>query len=251
MHKFNLIENAKDSLNHAIEHLGPVKDNTTGDWKRVITDLSHVVELLFKERLRRIHPVFIFNNIDKYPLRSAFTVGAEKAFVRLQKIDGLNFSDSDKQAVKATREKRNEIEHFEFSLEDQEAKVIVGQTLSFILRFAEEHLELEWNRLCFKNNNWRVLYEYKEFYESLKKNAQEKIETYGNETIECPFCLNDSFDIDEEKCLICGHIEDVLICSNEWCKEPFFQPEEYEQTATICLSCEDKAECAEVNKDWY
>lgn len=172
MHKFNLVENAKDSLSHAIEHLGPVNSNTTGDWKRVIVDLSHAVELLFKERLRRIHPAFVLSDVDKYPSNTAFTVGAEKSFVRLQKIDGLNFSESDKQAVKAVREKRNEIEHFEFSLENHEAKVLVGKVLSFILKFAEQHIELEWKSLCFKGGKWWVLYEYKEFYESLRKTVR-------------------------------------------------------------------------------
>ena len=27
MHKFNLIENASDSLEHAIQHMGPVRSN--------------------------------------------------------------------------------------------------------------------------------------------------------------------------------------------------------------------------------
>jgi hypothetical protein len=47
MHKFNLIENANDSLEHALEHMGPVRDNDVGDWKRIIVDFAHVVELLF------------------------------------------------------------------------------------------------------------------------------------------------------------------------------------------------------------
>lgn len=53
MHKFNLIENANDShLEHpAIKHMGPIDQNSIGDWKRIIVDFSHVVELLFKEKL--------------------------------------------------------------------------------------------------------------------------------------------------------------------------------------------------------
>jgi len=239
MHNFNLVENAKDSLSHAIEHLGPVNRNTTGDWKRVIVDLAHVVELLFKERLRRVHPAFVFNDIDKYPSNDAFTVGAEKAFVRLQKIDSLKFSESDKKAVKAAREKRNEIEHFEFSLENHEAKVLVGQVLSFILRFAEEQLELEWNSLCFKGGKWWVLYEYKEFYESLKKTVQEKIKSKEIPVIECSSCHNESFDIDEEECLICGHKEEVLDC--KWCGGPYiYSACEYNEEAELCPSCEWK-----------
>jgi hypothetical protein len=44
MHKFNLIENAQDSLKHALEHMGPVQTNGTGDWKRIIVDCAHVIE---------------------------------------------------------------------------------------------------------------------------------------------------------------------------------------------------------------
>lgn len=86
MHNFNLVENVRDSLTHAIEHLGPVNRNKTGDWKRSIVGLAHVIELLLKERLRRIHPAFVFSNIDKYPSNNAHTIGAELVFMRLHKI---------------------------------------------------------------------------------------------------------------------------------------------------------------------
>ena len=239
MHKFNLVDNAKDSLTHAIEHLGPVNKNSTGDWKRIIVDLAHVVELLVKERLRRIHPAFVFNNIDKYPSNEAFTVGADLAFVRLQKIGNINFSDADIKAVKSAREKRNEIEHFEFSIENLEAKVLVGQVLSFILKFAEEELELEWNSLCFKGGKWWILYEYKEFYEVLRKSTQEKISKNKIPVIECSSCHNDSFDLDKEKCLICGHKEEVLEC--KWCGSPYIYSScEYGEEAELCPSCEKK-----------
>jgi hypothetical protein len=237
MHKFNLVENAKDSLSHAIEHLGPVNKNSTGDWKRVIVDLAHVVELLFKERLRRVHPAFVFNDIDKYPSTTAFTVGAEKAFSRLQKVDNLKFSESDKKAIKSAREKRNEIEHFEFTLENYEAKVLVGQILSFVLRFAEEQLELEWNSLCFKGKKWWIFYEYKEFYESVRKSAQEKIESSEIPVIECSSCHNETFDIDEEACLICGHKEEVLTCKG--CEAPYmYSACVYPEEAELCPDCE-------------
>ena len=92
MHKFSLTENANDSLEHALQHMGPVNANNAGDWKRIIVDLAHVVELLFKETLRRAHPAFVFENIDKYPSSEAFTVGAEKALKRIQTICNIQFS---------------------------------------------------------------------------------------------------------------------------------------------------------------
>ena len=250
MHKFNLVENAKDSLNHAIEHLGPVNKNTTGDWKRIIVDLAHVVELLVKERLKRVHPAFVFQNIDKYPSNKAFTVGAELAFQRLQKIGNVQFTESDSNAVKAAREKRNEIEHFEFVIDNHEAKVLVGQVLSFILKFAEDELDLEWSSLYFKGGKWWILYEYKEFYNSLQSSVQQKIDDNEIPVIECTSCHNESFNLDTEECLICGHTEEVLDC--KWCNSPYiFSSCEYGEEAELCPDCERKDGYAAANFEKY
>ena len=124
-------------------------------------------------------------------------------------------------------------------MENHEAKVLVGQVLSFILRFAEEQLELEWNALCFKGGKWWVLYEYKEFYESIKSTVQVKIDSNEIPTIECSSCHNDSFDIDKEECLVCGHKEGVLDC--KWCQAPYvFSACEYDEEAELCPGCEYK-----------
>ena len=249
MHKFNLVENAQDSLSHAIEHIRPVNKNSTGDWKRIIVDLAHVIELLVKEKLRRVHPAFVFNNIDKYPSSDAYTVGAELAFVRLQKIGNVKFSESDIKAVKSAREKRNEIEHFEFSIENSEAKVLVGQALSFILRFAEKELELEWNSLCFEGGKWWVLYEYKEFYESLQVSVNERLAGGEFALIECTSCHNETFDLDEECCHLCGHKEDVLECVV--CKDDYlYSAVEYEE-AGLCKKCEWEDGYASANHEKY
>lgn len=105
MHNFSLIENANDSLEHALQHMGPVNNNNAGDWKRIIVDLAHVVELLFKETLRRAHPAFVFENIDKYPSSDAFTVGAEKALKRIQTICNIRFSKDEISAIDTARKK--------------------------------------------------------------------------------------------------------------------------------------------------
>ena len=96
MHKLTLIENARDSLEHAIDHMvGQARWTTTGDYKRIILDLSHASELLFKERLKRIHPSLIFTNVDKYPSPDAHTVSSELALSRLQKIGEVSFFRKD------------------------------------------------------------------------------------------------------------------------------------------------------------
>jgi len=250
MHKFNLIENANDSLEHAIEHMGPVKKNDMGDWKRIIVDIAHVVELLFKEKLRQTHPAFVFDNIDKYQSNDVFTVGAEKALKRLQKICNIQFSKEEINAINTAREKRNEIEHFEFSISEHEAKAVVGQMLSFIFRFADEHLNLNWKAVHLKDVKWVVLRQYTEFYDDLISKAQEKIDAGDIHVIKCTSCHNETFDVGREKCLVCGHEEAVLECKR--CNESYIYSScDYDENAQLCPSCEWKDGYASANFEKY
>jgi len=130
--KFDLIENARDSLRHAVDHLTGAGKPGPGDLKRAIRDIAQVVELLLKERLRRIHQAFVWENVDKYPLSDSPTVSAEKAVTRLQHLGGIILPEKSRKTIVAARTLRNAIEHFEFSLDLQEARGIVGRLLSFI-----------------------------------------------------------------------------------------------------------------------
>jgi len=250
MLKFNLIENANDSLEHALKHMGPVRGNGVGDWKRIIVDLAHVLELLFKEVLRRTHPVLIYDDIDKYPSPKAFTVGAEKALKRLSAICNIQFSKDDLNAINTARNKRNEIEHFEFEMTEHEAKVIVGQVLSFIFKFTDEHLKLEWRTAHLKDGNWWIFRQYSSFYEDVLKHAQHKIASENIPTIQCTSCHNDTFDIDSESCLVCGHEEKVLDC--RWCKDAYiFSACNYGEEAELCPGCERKDIYASAHHEKY
>ncbi len=103
MNKFNLNENANDSLEHALRHMGTIEENGLGNWKRIIVDLAHVVELLFKEKLRQIHPAFVFTHIDKYPSHGQHTVSSGLACKRLQRIGSINFTKEDLNAIQTAR----------------------------------------------------------------------------------------------------------------------------------------------------
>ena len=250
MYKFNLIENANDSLEHAIKHMGPIDQNVVGDWKRIIVDFAHVLELLFKEKLRQIHPAFVFDNVDNYPKNKEFTVGAKKAFERLQSIGGIKFSKQEARAIKTAREKRNEIEHFEFSISENAAKVLTGQVLSFIFSFSEEHLQLDWKSIHLKEKHWWILSQYTEFYSDVLRKAQDKITEEELYTIECTSCHNDTFSVDYEKCMVCSHEEEVLDC--KWCKEPYiFSSCEFGEAAELCPSCEYKDGYTAANFEKY
>ncbi len=248
MLKFNLIENAQDSLEHAIAHLTERKNPDTGDFKRVILDLSHVTELLLKERLRMIHPSFVLSNIDKYPSHRSHTVTVERARQRLEKIGSIHFSDNDNSALKTTRQKRNEIEHFEFSIDTDEAKIVIGNVLVFIFRFSIDELSLDWAERRLDDPRWLMLNEYAEFYTAQLNHIHEQIDG-ALPPFDCPNCHNDVFDIEAGICLLCGYREEVLNCSH--CNSTYLASyTEYEESE-LCQKCECEDGYAAANSKKY
>jgi len=108
--------------------------------KQAVMAVAHGVELLLKERLRKVHPVLIWENVDKFPSLSARTVTVDIALCRLSKIGGLEFLEGDVDLIKALRDTRNAIEHYAWSTTKNEADRIVGQALGFALHFAKDEL---------------------------------------------------------------------------------------------------------------
>jgi hypothetical protein len=250
MNKFNLIENANDSLEHALRHMGSIENDGLGNWKRIIVDLAHVVELLFKEKLRQIHPAFVFTNIDKYPSITAHTVSCDLACKRLETIGKIDFSKDALKAIKTAREKRNQIEHFEFSISEREANVLIGQVLLFIFDFSDKKLNLGWESLHLQEKKHPEFKKYTEFYNEYLKEAEVQIEEDEICVIECSSCHNVSFDVDKETCLVCSHHEDVLDCN--WCSSPYiFSSCEYDESAELCPDCESKDGYASANCEKY
>lgn len=249
MHKFSLSENALDSLEHAIMHLNKPKELNKGDYKRVILDLSHVAELLFKERLRMVHPAFVLSNIDKYPSTSAHTVSAAVALQRLEKIGNVDFKKEDRAALKTIRDKRNEIEHYEFSISEKEARVVIGNVLVFIFRFATDEVGLNWADRRINDPSWSRLNEFAEFYEAQLAYITETLWDSEIPTQDCPICRNDTFDLESEVCVLCGHREEVLEC--KWCKADYLYSDiEYEE-AGLCPKCEWEDGYASANFEKY
>ena len=62
-------------------------------------------------------------------------------------------------------------------------------------------------------------------------------------------CYNETFDLDSEVCLMCGHREEVLKC--KLCKEDYLDSTvEYEE-ADLCSNCEYEDGFASANFEKY
>jgi len=209
--KFTLIDNARDSLNHAVDHLTKEK-LLLGDLKCALRDVSHVVELLIKERLYRVHPAFVWQNVDKYPRDEENTVGVQQAVERLSKIAGLILKSDEIMVINRCKKIRNEIEHYEFILDEKEVKVIIGKVLSFIISFSIKHLSVDFENEFKSDDRWKTLLDLYEFWEAHSKSVRDDLESKNIPYCECPSCYADTFNLAIDQCALCGHIEQEVEC---------------------------------------
>lgn len=259
--KFDLINNAKDSLHHAIEHLTDPDGIRGRDLKIAIRDIAHVIELLLKEKLRRIHPAFIYQDIDKYQLPEASTITTDKAIERIFKFAGIVLGDDSKKTITSCRKIRNAIEHYEFELNPKEAKGIIGRMLSFIFDFSKRYLELDLEGEFRKDDTWKALVEIYEFWEAHVATIEKRLSEEGNPAEECPSCGATTFDLSESKCLLCEHREEQIECDG--CHNMVWESDTqtfegiegdedsgaYHYSVTLCNSCYEADAMADMAAD--
>ena len=164
-------------------------------------------------------------------------------------MTGETFALGDTSALKSIKSIRNEIEHYEFSLNEQEARVIIGNVLSFIFRFSCDELGLDWANEQIRNPKWARLIEFSEFYLAQLSRINEMLEDAEIEIIDCPVCFNDTFDVESEICLLCGHEEEILAC-NRCGKHYLYSTVELEE-ANLCRRCEYENGYAAANCEKY
>ncbi len=209
--QFDLLTNARDSLRHAVELLA-WKDigSDHARLKHAITNAAHSIELLLKERLRRVNPAFVWENVDKYPSLEARTVTIDTAISRLKNIGDVALTDNDKTILRSLRTTRNAIEHYEWITTENEAKVIVGNALSFAFSFSMEQLGTDFAADFKKDDTWQMLID--DLYEFVHAHGA-RMETKLREKGECPCCCDSCGELTVPmrggSCQLCGHWQDV------------------------------------------
>lgn len=207
--EFTLIQNALDSIERGVELLAWKEVANEGSrLKQAIQLIAHAIELLLKERLRRIHPSLIWEDVDKYPRLDARTVGVDKAIHRLENIGGISISETDSKIIKSLRDTRNAIEHFGWKTDRQEANVIIGQGLSFAIQFANSELGTDIAYLFKGDDTWeQLLQQHSQFALAHAKRIEELAMREGKLVQECSFCNAFAQDILTGACSLCGHWE--------------------------------------------
>lgn len=209
--EFDLLNNARDSIRQAVELLA-LKDigSDHARLKHAITASAHCIELLLKERLRRINPAFVWENVDKYPSLEARTVTVDTAIGRLKFIGNVGFSANDERNLKSLRTTRNAIEHYEWRASEKEAKVIVGNALSFAFAFAHDELKIDLAGDFKTDDTWKMLLE--ELYEFARSHGA-RLETRLRTRGEYPQCCDECGELTVPtrggSCELCGHWQSI------------------------------------------
>lgn len=258
LQKFDLIANAKDSLAHIVSHLASPATETPNPWKIAIREASHVLELFLKEKLQRLHPCLILEDIDKYPSKDPRTIGFQQATHRLQKIAGVKLADEDLTTIEAARKLRNDIEHYEFHLDEKAARANIGRLLSFIFTFTRDHLALDLEADYKKDGHWKNLLDMTEFWKVHKTAVEKRQADDEADTLECSACYAETFDRDTECCGLCGHHEQPIECG--LCFDSVYEAETQEITVdadgpkALCGKCVERIRGEqeyEANRDYY
>ena len=209
--EFDLLNNAKDSLRQAVELLAH-KDigSDHARLKHAITASAHCIELLLKERLRRVNRAFVWENVDKYPSLEARMVTVATAISRLKSIGNVAFSVDDERSLKSLRTTRNAIEHYEWRASEKEAKVIVGNALSFAFVFAQVELGVDLASDFKTDDTWRMLLdELYEFTRAHGARLEQKLCTEGEHPTYCDECGELTVPLLGGSCELCGHWQSI------------------------------------------
>lgn len=213
--EFDLLANAADSISQAIELLAwQDESNDARRLKQAVMAVAHGVELLLKERLREVHPVLIWENVDKFPSLSARTVTVDVVLSRLCKIGGLVFLENDVDLIKSLRDTRNAIEHYAWSTTKKEADRIVGQALGFALHFAKDELGYDFFGYdTRKDDTFDLLLESNpEFAKSFRERYENRAKAAGESNFLCDCCHALAVNPSMGACKLCGHWNDVADC---------------------------------------
>ena len=209
--EFDLLNNAKDSLRQAVELLA-FKDigSNHARLKHAITASAHCIELLLKERLRRVNPAFVWENVDKYPSLEARTVTVDTAISRLKSIGNVAFSVDDERRLKSLRTTRNAIEHYEWRASEKEAKVILGNALSIAFEFAQVELGVDLAGDFKAHDTWRMLLdELYEFAGAHGARLERRLRAAGDHPTCCDQCGELTVPMRGGSCELCGHWQSI------------------------------------------
>jgi len=211
--KFELLDNALDFILTAIEH---AEQDNVRSLKYSLLHFVSGVELILKERLRKEHWTLLFSNVDKATQESMKSgdfksIDFNEAMIRVKNICSFNFGRWDN-ILRSLRDKRNKLEHFQFSGTKEEVISNLVQGWSFVLDFIHDQLSdgLTEEEKSYVGQIRTRMVENEEFIKNRLKEIlpiiEQKIKSFVP-VINCPQCFQKTLIIEENNpsCIFCRY----------------------------------------------
>lgn len=211
--QLSLLDNSHAFLSESVNKALAAQQDVR-QWQFAITSVVQSFELSLKACLHRIHPAFIYENIDN----RKNTVSLRQAVERLENLANVHLSKREASSVKAAVELRNQITHFEYELRSEYAAAKFFETFASVVYFQGRHLNTEIEDIVDRKLLDELLAIEKSRTE-LAHRARRRIkeENIDGEFVwECPNCLNDTFVAQDEidTCYTCRFSELVVLCEH-------------------------------------
>lgn len=217
-HELNLFENAIDSLNEALRQYSQASYKKPRTYKFSILLFAQSIELLFKYYVYKKNPLLIYKIPSNKNLKSKneSTINVHDA-IHILINSGEEVDHQLLKHISFIREIRNDIEHYKFSLEISQIRIVIGKVLILIdkihKKFLNQDIKNEIDRE-FQNLYIELLADHHEKIVHSQRRVHE-LENITNIT-SCPFCHNTDtayFIGDQFKCLFCEKTSFLTSCS--------------------------------------
>lgn len=144
--EYDLIRNALHSLNEAFTYYNnDITDTCNVDkLKFCIIHTNHCAELLLKEVLVRIHPAFIYKDIDNYREKDKepYTIGYSEVIDRVKNIANIDFQHYENYLRELGKE-RNNIQHYKCNIDAKYYKNIILSSFSAVEFIIHDILDID------------------------------------------------------------------------------------------------------------
>jgi hypothetical protein len=205
--RFDLVHNALDSLVHAVTHLTANENKPSpGDLKVAVLGVTHAVELLVKERLRRVDPSSLFEDTPAGSSRPRLTVSPGAAVHQLGQLGDVWLSPETAQDIRRSFGLRNRIQHYEFDMSPAQTTAVLGRLVAFLIDFSKRHLELDLEAEL-PPLDWVWLQGNTDFWvrHADLAAARLKEEVGAEDVIDCPMCCWDTYSLSRRECVLCSY----------------------------------------------
>lgn len=149
MIKFSLYENAIDSIDHGIEHLKrAVEKDSKRDYKQAILLISHGTEVLLKELLCQINPIYVFDKNSLFDkcndymnpkldeLYNCKSIEINKLCSEVLRLYSTQFDKNSIRIFEKLTRERNKLQHFCVEIDKSEIQSLILGLYNMVIKRA-------------------------------------------------------------------------------------------------------------------